>query len=170
MSPGFLLHAIVLLLLALPLAASGAEPFRIWTEAESGREIEAFLSDVKPDKSQVRLVGKNGKAFWIDTGRLVKADQDLVKKWVKPMDHLSARVIASGDGWKRIEVKAEAGTQPLKVVARRRIGDRTPAVVKNIKPGGRVEFTYKASNEYIVKVYAGKKVVETESWKTKKGL
>jgi hypothetical protein len=163
-----------LLLLTLIVSAlcSHAEDFRKWTDAESTRQIDAKIVDKKLDNSEAKLLMRDGSSLWLKTARFVKDDQMYIERWVKPVDHITARIVAFGDGWKKIEVTAVAGSRPLTVKAYWGTGKEPkgyPKVVK-LKRGEEKSFTYKASNKYRVKGWAGDELVDEERWDTKTGL
>jgi hypothetical protein len=86
---------------------------------------------------------------------------------------LSARVVGSGKGQKKVEVVMIAGSKPITVRAYWRDGGRLRKgypKVYNLKAGEKKTITYVASNEYIVKAWAGKELVDVEAWNSKTGL
>ena len=155
------------------IIALDAEDFRKWTEAETKRQIEAKIVDKKLDDSGAKLLIKNGKAIWISADKLIPEDQKYIENWIKPVDHISARVVGSGKGWKKVEVTAVAGSRPLTVRAFWKDSGSQPKgypIVYKLKKGEEKTFTYKASNKYIVRARAGEDLVDEEGWNTKTGL
>ena len=155
-------------LIAASLSIGSAE-IRTWTETETKREIIAEITDKKLDGSEAQLRLRNGKTVWIKAQRLIEDDQEYIKKWIKLVDHLKARVVGSGKGTKKVKVTALAGSRNLKIVAQQSPGDQLP-IVRTLKPGEKVEFTYDASNNYVVKAWDGKDMVDEERWDKKTGL
>jgi hypothetical protein len=166
----FILAPIILLLV---ITRTYAEDYRKWTEAESKRQIEAKIVDKKLDDSEARLLMRDGKALWMTKERLIPEDQKYIEDWIKPVDHITARVVGSGKGRKKVEVTAVAGSRPLVVKAFWRDSGEQPKgypKVYNLKKGEEKTFTYEASNEYIVRGWSGKDLVDEEGWNTKTGL
>ncbi|MGA0900656.1 MAG: hypothetical protein ACO3SO_09650 [Luteolibacter sp.] len=166
----FILIPIILL---LPLTRIYADDFRKWTEAESKRQIEAKIVDKKLDDSEAKLLMRNGKAIWMSKDRLIPEDQKYIEIRIKPVDHISARVVGSGKGRKKVEVTAVAGSRPLVVKAFWKDSGKQPKgypKVYKLKKGEEKTFTYEASNEYIVRGWSGKDLVDEEGWNTKTGL
>ncbi len=153
--------------IALQVVALGQ--VRTWTESESKREIVAEITDKKLDSSEAELRLQNGKRVWIKAERLIEADQEHIKKWIKPVDHLKVRVVGSGKGTKKVEVTAVAGSRNLRIVAQRSPNDQRP-ITRTLKPGEEATFTYDAGNNYVVKAWDGKELVDEESWNKKTGL
>lgn len=163
---------LTIMILAAGLTAR-AENFRKWTEAESKRQIEAKIVGKRLDGSQANLRMRDGKSVWIETERLIEGDQEYIRNWVKPVDHITARVKGFGKGWKTIEVTAVAGSGPLTVKAYWTAqGEQPKGYPKVFKLGKGEEstFTYKASDEYTVKAWSGKELVDEERWDSKTGL
>ena len=146
-----------------------AEHFHVWTEAASGRQLEAMLSDVTPDKSQAFLVGRNGQGFWVATSRLGAGDQQRIRAWVKPMEHIELQVVGTGFGWRNVRVTVTAGTQPLTIYAKKAPHHKKAAVKKSLQPGQKVVFTYKTSRRYQVSAWSNGKMIEQKNWKTGSG-
>jgi hypothetical protein len=114
---------------------------------------------------------KSGPPAWLDTAKLVKADRDYVKAWIDLGVRLEARVIASGKGWKEVEVKYWAGASPSQIHAHDTWPDRRRGPIRRqVKPEESGSFTYKAHNEYRVIAYVGDKEVARETDKRKAGL
>ena len=150
-----------------------AEGYRKWTEAETKRQIDAKIVDKKLDDSEAKLLMRNGKVIWMSAERLVPEDQKYIKDWFKPVDHISARVVGSSKGRKKVKVTAMAGYRPLIVKAYWKDKGSQPEgypKVYKLKKGEEKTFTYEASNEYVVKGWSGKELVDEEAWNTKTGL
>lgn len=77
-----------------------AEDFREWTEADTGRKIQAKI--LEKTGNTVKILLKNLKQHEIPISKLSFDDQNFVKDWVKhvaPHDQLTVRVIkATRDG------------------------------------------------------------------------
>lgn len=67
-----------LLALALPVLAEG---YRQWEDLASGKKITARIEAKERDNSRVQVVLENGKAVWIETARLARADREFVEDW-----------------------------------------------------------------------------------------
>ena len=150
-----------------------AEDYRQWTEAETKRQIEAKIVDKKLDDSEAELVMRNGTSVWMKKDRLIAEDQKYIENWVKPVDHITARVVGSGQGWKKVEVTAVAGSKPLVVKAFWRGWGRQPRgypKVYKLKKGETKTFTYRGGNKYVVRGFYGNEKVDEESWDSKSGL
>lgn len=145
------------------------EEYRKWTEVETGRQIEAVMKDKKLDESAAQLLLKDGNSLWIEVSRLSDQDKEYIKKWIKPVKHLTCRIVGFKKGTKRIKVVAKAGARGVEVVAYRSPGDKKP-ISKKLKAGEEIEFEYEASNKYVVKAWSGKDLVDEESWNSKTGL
>lgn len=160
---------ILLLALTTSLKAVETENLRKWTESESKKVIEARIVDKTSDNAKARLEFAGGTQVWVEASRLSEKDKEYIRKWIKPIKHITARVVGSSKGGKKISVTVKAGSRHLSVSAYRYPGDRKP-IKKKLKPGGEVAFTYTASNRYIVKAWSGGKLVDRESWDSKTGL
>lgn len=147
-----------------------AGEFRKWTEAETERVIYAMIIDKKLDDSEARLSKRGGKSFWIAKDKLIEEDQKYIEEWVKPVKHITARVIASGNGGKKVEVTAVAGSKDMTVKAywdgKKKQPKGYPKIYE-VKKGEELKFTYKAGNKYTVKGFYGDEVVDEESWDSK---
>lgn len=146
-----------------------AEDYRQWTETESGRQIEAMITDKKFDGSEAKLVMRNSKVFWIKAASLTEKDREYIKNWVKQVDHLSCRVVGKSKSGKRVKVMALAGEKPMKVAAYDYPNDKTP-ITKNLKAGEELEFEYDATDKYVVKAWSDGVLVDEEAWNKKSGL
>lgn len=145
-----------------------AESYRKWTEASTKRSIVAKIKDKKLDNSEAQLLTKQGKVMWFKSEDLVSEDQVYIKKWVKPVDHLTVKVIGSKKGGKKLEVTAVAGSQAMKVRCHR--GRHKKPLEKKLKVGQTITFEYWAPREYWVRAFYGKKMVDEETEKSKTGL
>jgi len=144
----------------------------MWTEADGKRKIEACIIDKGLDGGGARLALRNGKTFWIEAEKLSKMDREYIRDWVKPMDHITAKLIGSGKGRKKVKVKIVAGTQDLVIKAYYTEKKKQPKgypKIFNVKRGETSEFTYTAGNDYIIKAFHNKKEIEFESWRKKTG-
>ena len=106
--------------------------------------------------------------MWLETTKLVPADQDFIKEWISPTGRLQAKVVASGKksgypGWKKIKVSYSSGASPMVI---KWIGDRR----RNVKAGESGEFTFKVGDDYWVAAYVDGKEVDRETDKIKTGL
>ena len=155
------------------LSGLRAENYRKWTDAETKQKTEAKIVDKKPDDSEAKLFMRNGKEVWMRKDRLVQEDQEYIENWIYPVDHISARVVGSGKGKKKVEVTAIAGSMPLVVKAFWKDLGKQPKgypKVYKLKKGEQKRFTYEASNKYVVKAWSGRNLVDAEAWNTKTGL
>jgi len=159
---------IATLITTLMLSNLYAEAFRTWTEAETKRTIIAKIKDKKIDDSEAHVLTKDGKSIWLKSVELIKKDQEYIKKWVKPVDHLSVRVVGFKKGSKKLEVIAVAGSQAMKVRGRRP-GKKKP-IERKLAAGETLKFEYWAPREYWVRAFYGKKMIEEETDKSKTGL
>ncbi len=75
----FFAHFVVMLLAML---IARAEEFRIWTDAQTGKTIEAKLVEKLDDNSEIQLMLKNLSRSKVKTSRLSDDDQNYVKNWV----------------------------------------------------------------------------------------
>ena len=160
-------------LLIATLTGVRAEKYRKWTESDSKRQIEAKIIDKKLDDSEAKFLTSTGKRIWIDKGKLIPEDRKYIENWVKPVDHISARVVGSGKGWKNVKIVAVAGSRPLVVKAYwREIGKQKkgyPKVFK-LKKGEEKTVVCRVGNNYTVKGFVGRELVEEEKWNRKTGL
>ncbi|BCU78785.1 hypothetical protein [Luteolibacter sp. LG18] len=163
MIPRFL---ILLFLTSLPAVA---EDFRQWKEVAGDREITAKILDKKLDSSSVQLSIKDGKTIWLECSKLSKADQDYVQKWARPFKHITARVIASGKGWKEVQVTAKAGPKKL-IVNAYHTHPNDGHFTKAVEAGTELTFSYKALNDYSVTGAEDGKIIDKESSDRKTGL
>jgi hypothetical protein len=112
----------------------------------------------------------------VKVASLIPADQELVKKWVKPVKHITARVVGSGKGYKTIEVKAIAGYKEMTVKAYGAIGtwdDRKRGwvpIVHKVAAGKELKFTYRAVPDYWVEGWSDGAIVDEERAGKKTGL
>jgi hypothetical protein len=160
-----------LVLLAMTSSFLHAGDFRAWTEASSKRTIEGTITDKKSDSSAAKIVTKEDRTVWLEASKLTPGDQDFIKKWISPGGRLSAKVIASGKGWKELKVSYQSGASPLNVEGHDVWPDRRKGPIrKAIKAGESGEFSYKAHNEYRVIAFSEGKEVDRETDKRKTGL
>ena len=157
-----------LILGLLTVTGSVAEEFRTWTQDGTKRTIVAKISDKKLDDSAARVRTKTGQYVWLQTRDLIAADQDYIKKWVKPVDRLTVRVTGSGKGLKKIEVVAQAGPKTMRVKGKR--PSPKPPVDYEVAAGQSFKFEFWAPREYWVRAYENGKLMEEETDKTKTGL
>ncbi len=162
-----------LLLLLVTVTGLYADEYRKWTEAETKRQIEAQIVDKKFDDSQAKLIFRDGKVVWMNTIGLIPEDQKYIKNWVVPIVHITARVVGSSKGRKKVEVTAIAGSRKLTVKAfwnEKATQPKGYTITRELKIGEKITFIYEASNEYVVKGWSGKELVDEESWNKKTGL
>ena len=159
------------LLLLLSAACATASDFRKWTEAATKRTIEGTITDKKSDGSSAKIITSDDKTVWLETAKLVPADQEFIKKWIDADGRLTVRVIASGKGWKELKVTYQSGASPLTVVGQDVWPDKKKGpIIRKLKAGETGEFTYKAYNEYVVRASSDGKEVDRETDKKKSGL
>lgn len=127
------------------------------------------MKDKKLDETEALILLKSGKSVWLESSRLSEEDKTYIKNWIKPVNHLTCRIVGFSKGSKRIKVSAVSGARPLKVVAFKLVGGKKP-LTKNLKAGEELEFEYEATNEWVVKAWSGEDLVDEESWKKKSGL
>ena len=166
------LFHIAMLLLAT-LAGLRAEDYRKWTEDETKQQIKAKMISKNLDGSEAKLLMLNGKIVSMSKSRLIAKDQDYFENWVDPEDHISARVVGSGKGWKSVKIAAVAGNNSLVVKVFWRDSGKQPKgypKVYKLKKGQEKTFTCKVSNDYKVQGFSGKKLVDEERWNKKTGL
>ncbi|MFU8772596.1 MAG: hypothetical protein ACNA8H_09280 [Anaerolineales bacterium] len=128
---------------------------------------------VEFNKSEVRVLMRSGKTVWLRKDRLIPEDQRFIDNWIKPVDHISARIVGSSKGKKKVMITAMAGSRPLVVKAFWRDSGSQPKgypIVYNLKEGEKKTFTYEASNKYVVKGWSGNELVDEEAWNSKTGL
>jgi len=145
-----------------------AEDFRTWTQDRTKRTIVAKITDKKMDDSAARLRTRAGRYVWLQSSDLIPADQDYIKKWVKPIDRLTVRVVGSSRGRKKLEVVAQAGPKTMKVQGKRPRPQRP--IEYEVAAGKSFKFEFWAPREYWVRAYESGKLVEEETDKTKTGL
>ena len=161
-------YIITTILLLIAFNSSFASGYRTWTEAVTGRTLEAKITDKKFDNSSAKLFTKKGKSMWIEVKKFIPKDQEYIKKWVKPIDHLTVRVVGTKKGQKKLKVEAVSGSQAMKVVYYR--PGRKRNIVKHLKVGESLTIEYWTSRKYWVRAYNGKTLVEEETDKRKTGL
>ena len=159
-----------LLVLASTILTSYAGDFRTWTEAGSKRTIDGTITDKKSDGSAAKIVTKDDKTVWIESAKLLPADQEYIRKWIGADGRLTVRVIGSGKGWKELKVSFQAGASPLDVQAYDKWPHRTRGPSRNLKAGESGEFSYRAHSEYRVIAWSESKEVDRETDKRKTGL
>lgn len=148
---GKLLLCITLIL----IQPSFAEDFRTWTDVSSGRTLSAKIikKKIKGDAAYVEI--KGGKRVWLQAKELSKEDQKFINDWVKPVDHLSVRVVGTGKGYKIVEITANAGVRPMKVVTWKPIGRKKKAHVMKLGTGETKVYRVKVVRNYDCKAYGG---------------
>jgi len=147
-----------------------ADGFRVWTEKESGRTMKARLVDKTLDDGKVRLARYNGTTFWMESAKFIEADQKFIREWFKKIRHIEVQVIGSKKGKKTVKVKAVAGLRDIIIKAYYRDKGNQPKgypKVHKLKKGKSKEFTYTASNTYVVKAFHNKEEIEVVSWRKK---
>ena len=162
---------LLLVIAALSLVAR-AEEFRIWTQKETGRTLEAKMLDKRVDNSEAKLLMKNGRAVWVKSKTLSDQDQEYIKNWVREAkDILSARVIGSKRGGrKHVEVTVVANAKPLKIVC---YGTATAtgdaALTKDVEANGKAVFDFWSGVKYRVEAWSGNELVDVETNARKTG-
>lgn len=160
---------IVFLLLCFGVSLSASE-FRTWTQAASGRTLEAKMTDRKKDYSEAKVVTRAGKVHWLKAIDLVKEDRDYILKWEPEIDHLSVRVVGSRKGQKTIEITAEAGNDEIDIQVYYSDSGGVTRVVK-VKPHTDWTGEEVVSAKYRVVARDRKgKILDEASWNRKGGL
>lgn len=158
-------------ILVLILLGTGvlAADFRTWTQAASGRTIEAKMTDRKKDYSEAKVVTRAGKVHWLKAVNLVKVDRDYILKWEPEIDHLSVRVVGTRKGQKTIEITAEAGNDEIEIhVHYSSAGGATH--IQKIKPHTDWTGEQVVSTKYRVVAKDRKgKILDEASWNRKGG-
>jgi len=90
-------------------------PSRTWTQKSSGKTIEARPSFKNSDSSEIHVINGKGKTLRLKTATLSDDDQEFIKEWTPPVEHLTVRIVGSGKGYKMIEIEAKAGSHPIEV-------------------------------------------------------
>lgn len=166
----------LVVILVNPAFAAG---YRTWTEADSGRTVEAQPIEKKIEGDAILVLTREGKRFWLQTKDLIKKDQEFIKDWVPEVDHLSVRVVGSGKGYKVIEITAKSGGKPMKVVTKNLYRDPSKPHVLKIPAGQTKVYEVKVIRNYTCRAFAGNKVkrkmrfnelVDEESHDKKTGL
>ena len=91
----------LLLFLALVSSSFADGDYRLWTQAKTGKKIEAKLLDKSPDEVKVQLCTRDGKAYWMAISSLVEDDWKIIQDWKKKplgFDALTVRVIGKPRG------------------------------------------------------------------------
>lgn len=151
-----------------------AEDYRTWTDEETGRTLEAVMIRKNSTSESAQVRTRADKTFWLKAAKLIEEDREYIKLWVKPEEHLTARIAKSGKKGRTIEVVAKAGSKPMEIKAywrdevnRQPIG--YPRVYK-LKKGENRTFTYNAGKRYLVRAFWDGKLVDEEAWNSKTGL
>lgn len=158
---------IAAILIATPVFA---DEYRKWTDEKTGKTIDARVRDKRSDNTAVEVEKRGGGTVWLQAERLVQGDKNYIKLWMKAEDHLTARVVGSGSGRKRVKITAKAGLKTMKVYAYYSETSKRPLVVRTIQKGKEIEFEFEGLTNYRVVAKWGKKVVDKETFKKKTGL
>ena len=160
---------IVFLLLCFGVSLSASE-FRTWSQAASGRTLEAKMTDRKKDYSEAKVVTRAGKVHWLKAIDLVKEDRDYILKWEPEIDHLSVRTIGTRKGQKTIEITAEAGNDEIAIHVYYS-SEGGVSHIERIKPHSNWKGEQVVSSKYRVVARDQKgKILDEASWNRKGGL
>lgn len=163
-------------LLGIVLAAgfcSGAlakEPLREWTDEATGRVIEAELVGKSKDAKRISLRLATGRRVDVEISRLAKKDKTYATSWILAANQITARVVGSGKGWKKVKVTATASTKGGTVYAYY-YDNSYLAQTRRLSPGQTITFEYQARKNYHVRFVDSDGVTkDEESWKKKTGI
>lgn len=170
---------ILIALFVFSLSISAAE-YRLWFDAKTNKSITAETLDKRLDNSEVKVRIKGGRIVWIKTARLCAEDIEFVKSWVKPVDHLTARVVGfRRGGIKKLKITAQAGGKDMKVVIYKTAHDGLTKT-ELLSPGEVREIVIEVRSDYEVKAWEGETdvdgdvvwgdLVDEESHRRKTGL
>jgi len=159
-------------LLALISCAFAADEYRMWTQAATGRKIEAKLLDKSPDDVKVQLCTRDGKAYWMPISSLVEDDLKIIQAWKKKplaFHPLQVRIVGKpGDGKKTIETVVKCWEKGATLTVY--FSDRASKIVKtlDVEPYGTDSWTGDVSNNYKVTLIDTDGVVVSEQTALKK--
>lgn len=149
---------------------------RTFTDEESKRTLEAELVGKTPDGSSVNLKLDNQRVVQVKIERLVQADQDYIKNWVRPADQVTCRVEGKPfDGYKRISIQAISGTGNTKLEVMPGVWSSTEMTLvpytKEIKAGETWRDVVVVPNRYTVSLYdENGHSLDVEKYNRKTGL
>jgi hypothetical protein len=147
-------------------SAFAADEYRNWTQAKTGKKIEAKLLDKSPDDVKVQLCTKDGKAYWMQASSLVEADWNIIRDWKKKplgFDALTVRVIGKpGTGKKSISCVAKTWEKSATMTVYISKSSQLTATVETLEPYGTVSWSGKVNNEYRVTLIDSDGVVISE--------
>jgi len=161
-------YLMISLLLTLISHANEKDEYRVWTDLKTAKTIRAKILAKNIGNSKVQVRTEDGRVVWLKSERLTGADNEYLRAWTKWPAKITARVIASRKGYKKLKVVARAGNQGLKVEALQL--DQEKPLVKYVAAGKEITFVYSAPSVYWVRGYEGNKLVEEETSKKKTGL
>ena len=143
--------------------------YRLWTDEESKRTIEGYITDKHRDGTSVEIRKKEGGHIWIPIAMLIKKDQEYAQKWVKAANSISVtnKVIKNG-GYRVIRVRALAGLKDMSVKVQ--LGENGKIVTKKVKSGKTLDFQIEVYKGFSVSGYHGKKLIDRETALKKTGL
>ena len=158
-----------LILVALRLDAV-AGPEKEWqSKSDLSQVIRAEIVAKSLDGKKLQFKYPNKNIFWYSADSFAEKHQKYFKNWIKPDEHLDARVIKSGDhNQKTIEVKARAGSQKMVVKVFRHYKSSV-SFKKTIEPGKELVFQFSGTEKYAVRAFWGDEQVDYELWNKKTG-
>lgn len=161
-------HALIAL---ITLATAHAAEFRTWTQQATGRTITAKITEKTKDHAKAKVVTRSGKVHWLKSSDLSQDDQEYVLNWEPPVDHLTCRVVKSGDGAKVIRATVTA----TKEAVRLQIGPcpRTKNYHFLYVPKDQqmtVDFICVSKYDATVSGMDSKAILDQEKWNRKTGL
>lgn len=84
---------LAMVMIMMPML-NGSE-YRTWTEAKTGKTIDAKIVEKNHDGRRVRLLIKKGSAKWMTVSRLTKEDQQYVADWTFCSVQMRANTVAA---------------------------------------------------------------------------
>ena len=157
------------LLLLITAVTCHASEFRTWTQQETGRTIEAKITEKSADHKKAKVVTRKGKVFWLKAPDLSKADQNYIIDWFPPVDHLTCRVVKTKNGTKTVRATVTATKDPVTL----RIGPH-PTTGEyhrlHVPKGKTITMDFLCESKYDATVTSKAGVLDQESALKKTGL
>ena len=150
------------------LCSAEVEFFREWQSKDDKKKtIKAAIIAKSLDGKKLQFRFEDRNAFWYEADKFADKHQNYFKNWVKPREHLAVLLKKHGSG-KLVKIIATAGSQKLRVDCYSHYKGKVK-MTRWVEPGQSKNFDFKASNEYVIKAYWGKRLVDKESWIRKTG-
>lgn len=148
------------------------EEYRMWTQAATGKKIEAKLLDKSPDDVKVQLCTRDGKAYWMPISSLVEDDLKIIQAWKKKplaFHPLEVKVVGKpGEGRKTIETVVKCWEKGATLTVY--YSDHASKITKtlDVESYGTASWTGDVSNNYKVTLIDTDGVVVSEQTALKK--